>query len=40
MIKMENYGKSVEANHNSHCPSHPDHLYMILFNGCSGSGKS
>ena len=36
---MKNYEESVEINHKSNCPCFPDHLYMILIIGASGSNK-
>ena len=36
---MEDYGQSVEMNHNPNWPYIPDHPYRILLIGGSGSGK-
>ena len=36
---VKSYDKSVEINHNPNCPNIPDHLYIILIIGCSGSDK-
>ena len=36
---MEDYGQSVEMNHNQNWPYIPDHPYRILLIGGSGSGK-
>ena len=37
---MKNYGESIEINHNPNWPYIPDHLYIILIIGGSGSGKT
>ena len=37
---MKNYDESVEINHNPNWPYIPDHPYVILIIGCSGSGKT
>ena len=37
---MKNYDQSVEINHDPNRPDIPDHLYVILIIGGSGSGKN
>ena len=39
-MMMRNYDKSVETNQNTNQPYIPDHHYMNLITGVSGSGKS
>ena len=40
MMKVKNYGLSVEINHNPNCAYVPDHPYRISIIGGSGSGKT
>ena len=37
---MKNYEEKVEINHNLNSPYVPDHPYIILIIGNSGSGKT
>ena len=40
MMKVKNYGLSVEINHNPNWAYVPDHPYRISIIGGSGSGKT